>query len=137
MNLTIFLAYDDLALNRHSSYYGNDLDYGTPYTTAYSAAGAVTPSRSRHASSVSFQHQTNAGQLNASLSYDYRGSASRIRFRSKYSNSGMSLHEAVSGGRPSNGDFYKWHDIHADRNGEIYLRVAVSLISSWYLQMSN
>ncbi|PAV21102.1 hypothetical protein PNOK_0372900 [Pyrrhoderma noxium] len=99
-------AYDDLALNRHSSYYGNDLDYGTPYTTAYSAAGAVTPSRSRHAS------------------YDYRGSASRIRFRSKYSNSGMSLHEAVSGGRPSNGDFYKWHDIHADRNGEIYLKVA-------------
>lgn len=38
----------------------------------------------------------------------------------------MSLSEAVNGVRPMGGDSYKWHDLHADRNGEIFLRVAVS-----------
>lgn len=117
-------AHDDMALNRHSSYYGNDLDYGTPYTTTY-GAGAMTPSRSRHTSSVSFQHQTYNGQLNTSTSHDYRGSVPRIKFRSKYG-TGMSLNEAMNGVRPANGDVYKWHEIHADRNGEIFLRVAWS-----------
>lgn len=53
----------------------------------------------------------------------------RIKFRSQYSNSGMSLADAINGVRPAGADRYKWHELHADRNGEIYLRVAVSLIS--------
>ena len=132
-----FAAYDDLALNRRSSYYGTDLDYNVPYTgTAYSA-GMMTPSRSRRSSSVSFHRPLTSGyRLNSSRydsygGYDYRGRSAQIIFRSKYSNSGMSLSDAVNGVRPIGGDSYKWHDLHADRNGEILLRVAVSTIESY------
>ncbi|KAH8118529.1 hypothetical protein DFH11DRAFT_1686667 [Phellopilus nigrolimitatus] len=118
-------AYDDLALNKRSSYYGNDLDYGA-HSTPYSA-GVMTPSRSRRSSSVSFHHQANTGPLSASVygSYNYRGGhVPKIKFRTKYTSSGMSLSDAVNGIRPSGADSYKWHEMHADRNGEIFLRVA-------------
>ncbi|EJD01259.1 uncharacterized protein FOMMEDRAFT_147835 [Fomitiporia mediterranea MF3/22] len=123
-------AYDDMALNRRSSYYGTDLDYNVPYTGTPYTAGALTPSRSRRSSSVSFQLPSTSGQQlstshNSSYGYDHRGrGVPRIKFRSKYSTSGMSLSEAVGGERPVGGDSYKWHDLHADRNGEIFLRVA-------------
>ncbi|KAL5508077.1 hypothetical protein ACEPAH_5695 [Sanghuangporus vaninii] len=101
-------TYDDLALNRRSSYYGTDLDYTVPYVNTPYAAGAMTPSRSRR----------------SSYGLDYNGRVPRIKFRSNYTHSGMSLSEAVSGVRPLGGDMYKWHELHADRNGEIFLRVA-------------
>lgn len=125
------LAYDDLALNRRSSYYGagTDLDYMVPYTNTAYSAGAMTPSRSRRSSSVTFQNTSIPGQQlstsDNSYGYDYNGRVPRIKFRSNYTHSGMSLHEAVSGVRPAGGDVYKWHELHADRNGEIFLRVAV------------
>ncbi|KAI5124787.1 hypothetical protein M0805_005421 [Coniferiporia weirii] len=114
-------AYDDLALNRHSSYYGNDIDYA-PY-----AASAMTPSRSRRtSSSVSFHHQAGVPFSASGYGggYDYHGKLPKIKFQSKFSNSGMSLADAVNGERPMGGDSYKWHELHADRNGEIYLKVA-------------
>lgn len=129
--LILLLAYDDLALNRRSSYYGTDLDYAVPYTSTPYTAGALTPSRSRRSSSVSFNTPLPGQQLSSSdygsYGYDYRGRVPRIKFRSKYSNSGMSLSEAVNGVRPMGGDSYKWHDLHADRNGEIFLRVTVRM----------
>ncbi|THH08129.1 hypothetical protein EW145_g2911 [Phellinidium pouzarii] len=120
-------AYDDLALNRRSSYYGNDADYATYPSTPY-ASSAIAPSRSRmgRASSVSFHHQASVGPVSTSYygSYDHRGKLPKIKFRSKYSTSGMSLADAVNGERPMGGDSYKWHELHADRNGEILLKVA-------------
>ncbi|KAL5527559.1 hypothetical protein ACEPAG_6360 [Sanghuangporus baumii] len=101
-------TYDDLALNRRSSYFGTDLDYTVPYVNTPYTAGAMTPSRSRR----------------SSYGLDYNGRVPRIKFRSNYTHSGMSLSEAVSGVRPLGGDMYKWHELHADRNGEIFLRVA-------------
>lgn len=102
----------------------------------------MTPSRSRRSSSVSFHHPSTPGQQLSNSGndsyggYDYRGRGQRIYFRSKYSNSGMSLADAVNGVRPVGGDSYKWHDLHADRNGEIFLRVAVS-ISSMSIEQSS
>lgn len=111
-----------MALTRRPSYY-NDQD---PYGAGVYGSGT----RSRRASSVSFHPSASTsggmGYYSGSSAYGgMKGYGGIIKFRTRYS-SGMSLAEAVGGERPAGGDMYKWHELHADKNGEIYLRVAVS-----------
>lgn len=118
-----------MALNRHSSHYGGDYD-------SYGAGVYGSAPRSRRGSSVSFHPSASTGGLvSGGAGYHSGGSAyggyggkgvGSIKFRTRYSTSGMTLQEAVGGERPAGGDMYKWHELHADRNGEIYLRVSVS-----------
>lgn len=117
-----------MALNRRSSVYGGGGGLGDYDTYGASVYGAG--SRSRRASSVSFHPSASmsggGGYYSGSSAYGGKG-IGVIKFRTRYSTAGMSLAEAVNGERPAGGDMYKWHELHADRNGEIYLRVAVSI----------